>query len=473
MKSVRTEKDLLGIRELPGDVYYGINTLRAKENFRISKQCNSDYPVFIKYMVIVKKAAARANNALEILDDEIYAAIDFACDEIIKNDKYLQQFPVDVFQGGAGTSLNMNVNEVLANIALEFLGHQKGDYDAVNPNDHINMSQSTNDVYPTAFRLALYAETQQLLTCLKNLEFCCKNKAIEFKDILKMGRTQLQDAVPMTLGQEFMAFSTSLKEEFKNLSYAAALLLEVNLGATAIGTGINAHPHYQSLALNALCDITGYPILPSEDLIEATSDCGAYVQLQSSLKRLAVKLSKICNDLRLLSSGPTTGLGDIKLPQKQAGSSIMPGKINPVIPEVVNQVCFKVIGNDLCVTLAAEAGQLQLNAMEPVIGQALFESLHILTNALDNFRCDCILEITANQTTCHQHVMNSISIITLLNRHIGHHNGDEISEYCLRTGKSVRDAVIEKGLISEKEIDAILTPTNLTGHMPSNENIER
>lgn len=403
-----------------------VHTARAIENFRISKQRISDHPEFIKGMVLVKKAAAKANNQLGLLGDDIYKAVDYACDEILINERYLDQFPVDVFQGGAGTSLNMNVNEVLANIALEYLGHNKGSYDIINPNDDVNMSQSTNDAYPTGFRLAVYRETQHLLYSLESLQISCLIKAKEFDHVLKMGRTQLQDAVPMTLGQEFYAFNTAMKEEIKIIRYVAELLLEVNLGATAIGTGVNTHPDYQELALKALNDITGLPIVGSEDLIEATSDCGAYVLLQSTLKRLAIKLSKLCNDLRLLLSGPRASLNEINLPQKQAGSSIMPEKVNPVIPEVVNQVCFKVIGNDLCVTLAAEAGQLQLNVMEPVIGQAIFESINILKNAMINLKEDCIDGITANDTICRDYVINSIGIVTLLNPYIGHHHGDEV-----------------------------------------------
>ncbi|MBS0883744.1 aspartate ammonia-lyase [Pantoea sp. JGM49] len=452
----RREEDLLGFKQIPDEFYYGIHTQRAKENFRISNSRISDFPEFIRGMVYVKKAAAMANRNLGLLSEDIAHAIVFACDEILTGNRYLDQFPVDVFQGGAGTSLNMNVNEVIANVALEFMGLPKGSYDVINPNDHVNKSQSTNDAYPTGFRLAIYRETEKLLSAVDALREAFREKSVEFRHVIKMGRTQLQDAVPMTLGQEFFAYHTALKEECKTIYYAAQLLLEVNIGATAIGTGVNALPGYQMLAVKNLCELTGLPIVASEDLIEATSDCGAYVLLQSTLKRLAIKLSKICNDLRILSSGPRAGLNEINLPEMQAGSSIMPGKVNPVIPEVVNQVCFKVIGNELCVSLAAEAGQLQLNVMEPVIGQAMFESLHILRKAMDNLREDCISGITANETVCHDYVMNSIGIVTLLNPYIGHHHGDEVSRLCRTTGKSVREVVIEKGLMKAEELDRIL-----------------
>ncbi|MBM7345032.1 aspartate ammonia-lyase [Pantoea coffeiphila] len=458
----REEEDLIGTRQINDACYYGIHTLRAVENFRISKSRISDFPEFIKGMVAVKKAAARANNRLGTLSVNICEAITTSCDRILKEGHYIDQFPVDVFQGGAGTSLNMNVNEVIANVALEIMGYAKGRYDVINPNDHVNMSQSTNDAYPTGFRLAVYREIQLMLTALDDLKHACEAKGKEFSHILKMGRTQLQDAVPMTLGLEFRAFGTALKEEKKTINYAAGLLLEVNLGATAIGTGVNTHEHYQSVVLEELRHVTGLPVMPSEDLIEATSDCGAYVLLQSTLKRLAIKLSKMSNDLRLLSSGPRSGLNEINLPEKQAGSSIMPGKINPVIPEVVNQVCFKVMGNDLCVSMAAEAGQLQLNAMEPVICQALFESIDLLKNAMNNLRIDCIQGITANEGICRDYVLSSIGIVTLLNPFIGHHHGDDVSKLCRLTGKSVRAIVLEKGLMTDTDLDNILSPENIS-----------
>lgn len=373
----------------------------------------------------------------------------------------MDQFPVDIFQGGAGTSLNMNTNEVLANIGLELMGHKKGQYKYLNPNDHLNKCQSTNDAYPTGFRLAVYVSIEKLISAIKELSRSFGKKAQHFSGILKMGRTHLQDAVPMTLGQEFKAFEVLLNEEIRNLERIRKLLLEINLGATAIGTGLNTPEGYQALVVKKLCEVTRLKCVAADNLIEATSDCGAYVMVHSALKRLAVKMSKICNDLRLLSSGPRAGFNEINLPQLQAGSSIMPAKINPVIPEVVNQVCFKVIGNDVCVTMAAEAGQLQLNVMEPVIGQAMFESIHILTNACHNLKEKCIKGITANKEVCENSVLNSIGIVTYLNPFIGHHNGDIVGKECAKTGKSVREVVLKKGLLTEAELDSILSVENL------------
>lgn len=338
---------------------------------------------------------------------------------------------------------------------------KKGEYQYLNPNDHLNKCQSTNDAYPTGFRIAVYASIMKLIEAVKNLREGVDRKADEFKNILKMGRTQLQDAVPMTLGQEFHAFSVLLNEEVKNLQRTAELLLEINLGATAIGTGLNTPEGYQKLAVQKLAEVSGLPCVPAEDLIEATSDCGSYVMVHSALKRTAVKLSKICNDLRLLSSGPRAGLNEINLPELQAGSSIMPAKVNPVVPEVVNQLCFKVIGNDTCVTMAAEAGQLQLNVMEPVIGQAMFESISLLTNGCYNLREKCIDGITANKEICEKFVFNSIGIVTYLNPFIGHHNGDIVGKICAETGKSVREVVLERGLLTEAQLDDIFSVENL------------
>ncbi|CDH31377.1 aspartate ammonia-lyase [Xenorhabdus bovienii] len=459
--NIRIEEDLLGKREVPAEAYYGIHTLRAIENFYISDRTINDVPEFIRGMVLVKKAAALANKELHTIPGKIADIIVKACDEVLNTGKCLDQFPVDVFQGGAGTSLNMNTNEVLANIGLELMGYPKGEYEYLNPNDHLNRSQSTNDAYPTGFRIAVYNSIMKLITSIELLQVGFDKKAVEFADILKMGRTQLQDAVPMTLGQEFRAFSVLLKEEIKNITRTAELLLEVNLGATAIGTGLNTAPGYQTLVVEKLAEVTGLPCLPAEDLIEATSDCGAYVMVHSALKRLAVKMSKICNDLRLLSSGPRTGLNEINLPELQAGSSIMPAKVNPVVPEVVNQVCFKVIGNDICVTMASEAGQLQLNVMEPAIGQAMFESISILSNACRNLVEKCVNGITANKEVCESFVFNSIGIVTYLNPFIGHHNGDIVGKICAETGKSVREVVLERGLLTEAQLDDIFSVENL------------
>lgn len=461
MINTRIEVDLLGEREVPNNVYWGIHTLRAVENFNISKNTISDVPEFVRGMVMVKKATALANGDLGAIPKKIARAIVQACDEILVNGRCMDQFPSDVYQGGAGTSVNMNTNEVVANLALELLGHKKGEYHIINPMDHVNASQSTNDAYPTGFRIAVYNSIMQLITKVLYLQHGFENKADEFANILKMGRTQLQDAVPMTVGQEFKAFSVLLDEEVKNLKRTAELLLEVNLGATAIGTGLNTPEGYAPLAVKYLAEVTQLPCTLSEHLIEATSDCGAYVMVHGALKRTAVKLSKICNDLRLLSSGPRAGLNEINLPELQAGSSIMPAKVNPVVPEVVNQVCFKIIGNDTTVTFAAEAGQLQLNVMEPVIGQAMFESIDILANACVNLRDKCIDGITVNKEICEGYVFNSIGIVTYLNPFIGHHEGDIVGKICATTGRSVREVVLERGLLTEEQLDDILSVENL------------
>ncbi|MFZ7316801.1 aspartate ammonia-lyase [Avibacterium avium] len=461
MKNVRTEVDLLGEREVPNDAYWGIHTLRAMENFNISDDTISDVPEFVRGMVMVKKATALANGELGAIPKKIANAIVKACDEVLENGRCMDQFPTDVYQGGAGTSVNMNTNEVIANLALELLGHKKGEYDIIDPMDHVNASQSTNDAYPTGFRIAAYNSIMHLLKNIRYLQKGFEAKAKEFADVLKMGRTQLQDAVPMTVGQEFKAFSVLLEEEVRNLKRTAKLLLEVNLGATAIGTGLNTPEGYAELAVKYLAEVSQLPCVPSENLIEATSDCGAYVMVHSALKRTAVKLSKVCNDLRLLSSGPRAGLNEINLPELQAGSSIMPAKVNPVVPEVVNQVCFKVIGNDTTVTFAAEAGQLQLNVMEPVIGQAMFESISLLSNACVNLRDKCVNGITVNADVCRNYVLNSIGIVTYLNPFIGHHSGDIVGKICAETGRSVREVVLERGLLTEEQLDDILSLENL------------
>ncbi|MFM4873284.1 aspartate ammonia-lyase [Aeromonas veronii] len=461
IKNVRIEEDLLGTKEVSNDLYYGVHTLRAVENFKISSQKISDVPEFVRGMVLTKKAAALANGELGTIRPEIADKIVEACDLMLNTGKCFDQFPVDVYQGGAGTSVNMNTNEVLANIALEIMGLEKGRYDVINPNDHVNKCQSTNDAYPTGFRVAVVNSTDVTLHALEHLIAAFDAKAKEFKKILKMGRTQLQDAVPMTLGQEFHAFAVTLREEIKSIKRCQELLLEVNLGATAIGTGLNTPPEYSALAIKRLAEITGRAYVPAEDLIEATSDCGAYVMLHGAIKRLAMKLSKICNDLRLLSSGPRTALKEINLPEMQAGSSIMPAKVNPVIPEVVNQSCFKVFGNDITITFAAEAGQLQLNVMEPVIGQAMFESLSLMEKACISLREKCVEGITANPEICMNHVLNSIGIVTYLNPFIGHHEGDIVGKICAQTGKNVREVVLERGLLSAEQLDEILSIENL------------
>lgn len=457
----RIEEDLLGAREVPLEVYWGIHTLRAIENYQISGSTIAEEPEFVRGMVAVKKASAMANRKLGTLSDTIADAIIWACDEILEDGRCLDQFPIDVFQGGAGTSVNMNTNEVVANLALEHLGYAKGRYAYVNPNDHVNKSQSTNDAYPTGFRLGLYKKVDDLVDELERLIESFTSKGLQFRDVIKMGRTQLQDAVPMSLGKEFEAFSVLLGEEIPRLRNNSALLLEVNLGATAIGTGLNTPDGYQDTVVHCLREVTGLPIRGADDLLEATSDTGAYVSMHASIKRLAVKLSKICNDLRLLSSGPRAGLGEIRLPERAAGSSIMPAKVNPVIPEVVNQVCFKVMGNDVALTFAAEAGQLQLNVMEPVIGQTLFESINLLTNAIRTLRELCVIGIEANEDVCRNNVLNSIGIVTYLNEVIGHANGDAVGRECARSGRNVREVVLEMGLLDEAALDELLSVENL------------
>lgn len=461
MNHMREEHDLLGSMNVPADAYYGIHTQRAIENFRISGTTVQDEPAFVRGMVMVKKACALANHELHTLSEPVKDAIVTACDEILVNGRCMDQFPVDVFQGGAGTSVNMNANEVVANLALESMGLEKGRYDVINPNDHVNKSQSTNDAYPTGFRIAVYQRVQDLREELGRLATAFDAKAETFSSVLKMGRTQLQDAVPMTVGQEFRAFAILMHEEIRHLDIQARLLCEINLGATAIGTGLNTPEGYPEVACRKLAEVSGFPVVPAENLIEATSDTGAYVSMHAGLKRVAVKLGKICNDLRLLSSGPRAGLNEINLPERQAGSSIMPAKVNPVIPEVVNQVCFKVIGNDVAVDMASEAGQLQLNVMEPVIGQCLFESIRLLERAAVTLRELCVDGITVNEQVCRDYVMNSIGIVTYLNERIGHAAGDRVGKECARSGRSVREVVLEMGLMDEKELDEILAPENL------------
>ncbi|MCS4484151.1 aspartate ammonia-lyase [Gleimia sp. 6138-11-ORH1] len=457
----RVEEDLLGAREVPAEAYWGVHTLRAKENFNISGISISHFPTFVRSMVQVKKASALANARLHVMAEDVAHAIVKACDKILEEGVCLDQFPVDVFQGGAGTSVNMNTNEVVANLALELLGYEKGRYDIINPNDDVNKSQSTNDAYPTGFRIAVYQELHDLNQQIEFLAEAFERKAEEFKHIIKMGRTQLQDAVPMSLGEEFRAFAVTLREDMAIINTVSELLLEVNLGATAIGTGLNTPEGYSSVVVSALAEVTGLPVRPAHNLIEATSDTGAYVIVHGALKRLAIKLSKICNDLRLLSSGPRAGLGEIRLPSQQAGSSIMPAKVNPVIPEVVNQVCFKVMGNDVTLTMAAEAGQLQLNVMEPVIAQCLFESMTLLENAAHTLGKNSVPGITANEEVCRAQVLGSVGIITYFNEIIGHHHGDIIGKEAVATGANVADLIVEHGLLTKEEVDEILHLENL------------
>ena len=458
----RIEHDFLGEMEISNDKYYGIQTLRALENFNITGQPLSSEPFMVKCLAYVKKAAAMANAQLGVFDQKIADAICFACDEIIDNGKYYDQFVTDLIQGGAGTSVNMNANEVIANIALEYMGYKKGEYQYCHPNNHVNCSQSTNDAYPTAFRLALLRRVEAYKTTLKSLSDSFIRKGVEFKDVLKMGRTQLQDAVPMSLGCEFKGWGVTINEELARLDSAKNLIREINMGATAIGTRVNAPKEYPELVTKILVKITGSPLTLAEDLIEATSDTGAYVQLSGVLKRTAIKISKICNDLRLLSSGPRTGLNEINLPRMQPGSSIMPGKVNPVIPEVVNQVAYYVIGADTTVTMAAEAGQLQLNVMEPVISYSLFSSISFMSKACDTLRLKCVDGITANADHTRELVMNSIGIVTLLNPILGYDICSDVAKEALKTGKTVYEiVVVERGLISEEKWNHIYRTENL------------
>ena len=453
----RIESDLIGAREIPAEALYGVQTLRGIENFSISKFRLSEYPLFIKGLAITKMAAAMANFELGLLTVEQKDAIIAACGEILDG-KHHDQFPVDMIQGGAGTTTNMNANEVIANRALELMGYERGEYQYCSPNDHVNCSQSTNDAYPTAIHIGMYFKHLQLLPHLEELIASFRKKGEEFSQIIKMGRTQLEDAVPMTLGQTFNGFASILQDEIAHLNEAAADFLVVNMGATAIGTGICAEPGYAEKCIAALREITGWDIRLSSDLVGATSDTSCLVGYASAMKRVCVKMNKICNDLRLLASGPRCGLGEFNLPAMQPGSSIMPGKVNPVIPEVVNQVCFRVIGNDTTVMMAAEAGQLELNVMEPVIVYALFNSMQMLTKVMDRLRILCIDGITANVDRCKDMVMNSIGIVTALNPTLGYENSSRIAKRALTENRSVYDLVLEEKLLTKEELDNVLRP---------------
>ncbi len=457
----RIESDFLGERKIPNDLYYGVQTLRGIENFQITGLPVSHEPFFIQAFGYVKKAAAMANRDLGVLDPKVATAIVHACDRLIDGE-YLDQFPTDMIQGGAGTSTNMNANEVIANIALEFLGHKKGEYQYVSPNDHVNCSQSTNDAYPTAFRIALIKRMKSYSGELASLSDAFRDKGWEFAKVLKMGRTHLQDAVPMSMGDEFKGFATNLDEEQARIAAALVLLCEVNMGATAIGTSVNAPHGYPELVVQYLSKVTDLDLRLATDLVEATSDAGAYVQLSAVIKRTAVKLSKICNDLRLLASGPRAGFNEINLPQLQPGSSIMPGKVNPVIPEVVNQAAFYVIGADLTVTLAASAGQLQLNVMEPVLGFSLFMSIKVMENAVIALREKCVVGITANEERTRDMVLGSLGIVTQLNPILGYKKCSEIAREGFKQNKSIHQIVVEEQkLLSQEKWDEVFTIENL------------
>ena len=460
--TTRREHDLLGERDVPHDALYGIQTLRAMENFAISGVELCEFPTLISAIASVKEAAAETNRELGLLSNEVADAIIAAAREL-RAGQHHEHFRVDMIQGGAGTSTNMNANEVIANRALELLNRQRGDYDAVHPNTHVNLSQSTNDVYPTAIKLAMHSSIDDLKHAMGALAGAFLIKGEEFSPHIKMGRTQLQDAVPMTLGQEFTAFAHTMLEDVERLTEAQALIREINMGATAIGTGITASHGYAEGVRKHLSRITGFELITAPDLVEATSDTGVFVQLSGVLKRCAVKLSKICNDLRLLSSGPRAGFGEINLPPMQPGSSIMPGKVNPVIPEMVNQVCFDIIGGDVTVTMAAEGGQLQLNVFEPIIAYRLLRGMIILSRACDALRMRCIEGITANVERMRYFVEHSVGIVTALVPILGYETASEIARDALETGRGVYDLVCERGLMTREELDRALNPEAMTG----------
>ncbi len=458
----RVEHDLLGDREVPVQAYYGVHTLRARENFAISAIPISTYPHLVNALAAVKHAAAAANRDLGLLSADKAKAILEACDEV-RSGRLHEHFVVDVIQGGAGTSANMNANEVIANRALELLGHRRGEYSHLHPLDDVNMGQSTNDVYPTAVKVALRWSADGLLDAMGVLRAAFAAKADTFMGVVKVGRTQLQDAVPMTLGQEFMTYAVTIGEDEGRLREACRLIQEVNLGGTAIGTRLNAPRGYCELACRYLAEVTRIDLIVAPNLVEATQDPGAFVQFSGVLKRTAVKLSKICNDLRLLSSGPRAGLGEINLPPMQAGSSIMPGKVNPVIPEVVNQIAFEVIGNDVTVSFAAEAGQLQLNAFEPVIAHSLFESVTHLERGCRTLAERCVTGITANVDRLRAQVENSIGLATALNPIFGYSEATAVAQEAAATGCTVPEIILAKGLLSEEQLREILSPECLAG----------
>ena len=459
--SHRIEHDFLGEKHIPNSAYWGVHTARAVENFPISGTLISAMPDMICAFGFVKKAAARANVELGALDGQLAKPIIAACEALIAG-RFHDQFVVDVIQGGAGTSTNMNANEVIANVALEIMGLEKGRYDALHPNDHVNASQSTNDVYPTAVRLALWMAIDRLLNSMEILRAGFDAKAVEFASVLKIGRTQLQDAVPMTLGQEFSTYAVMIEEDVARLREARALIQEINLGATAIGTGINTPHGYADLACKHLAEESGIPVVKAKNLIEATQDTGAFVQLSGVLKRVATKLSKTCNDLRLLSSGPQAGFGDIKLPARQAGSSIMPGKVNPVIPEVMNQVAFEVIGNDITVTMASEAGQLQLNAFEPIMGWSLFKSIQHLSSACLTLQYNCVAGIEPNYALLAKRVRESVTLVTALNPIIGYEKAALIAKTAIKTGQPIDEVAESLGIMTRQQMEELLVPEKLT-----------
>ncbi len=458
---MRQERDFLGEKAIPAQAYWGVHTARAVENFPITNQTVAQMPALIRAFGFVKKAAAHANLQLGAIKAEQADAISKACDDLIAGQLH-DQFVVDVIQGGAGTSTNMNANEVIANLALEHLGLEKGRYDVLHPNDHVNASQSTNDAYPTALKLAIWFDLQQLLQALASLRGAFEVKAAEFVSVLKIGRTQLQDAVPMTLGQEFTAFASMIADGEKRLRDAATLMTEINLGGTAIGTGINAPVGYVDVVVSKLAELSGVPVTKAADMIAATSDTSGFVDVSGTLKRIATTLSKISNDLRLLSSGPQAGIGDILLPARQAGSSIMPGKVNPVIPEVMNQVAFEVIGNDVAITMASEGGQLQLNAFEPLMGWSLHKSVMHLSNACRTLQVNCVEGIESNDALLAERISTSVTLVTALNPLIGYEKAAAIAKAAIASGKPIAVVAEELGIMSQADMKKLLKPENLT-----------
>lgn len=458
----RIEHDLLGDKQIPNDAYYGVQTMRALENFQISGQTTKDYPELVNAFVLVKLAAAKANYDSGALPKYVLDAVEKACKEVLAG-KYHDQFLVDLYQGGAGTSANMNVNEVLANIALELSGKQKGDYAYIEPHDHLNMSQSTNDSYPTSLHVAIILMNDKMIPELNSLIASFEKKGKEFENILKMGRTELQDAVPMTLGQEFNAFASQLKGSIIELKRAEENLYVINMGGTAIGTKLTAQKGFVQNCAKHLAELTGKKIVPATDLIAATSDLSSFVEYSNALNTLAVRLSKIASDLILLASGPRTGLFEINLPALQPGSSIMPGKVNPVMPELMNLVTFKVMGNNVAVTIAAKTGQLQLNAYEPLAISAILESQKLLTNTMKAFRTSCIDGITANQDVMTKYINQSVGIVTALNPVLGYEKTTELAKEALETGKGILELIREKKLLTEEQIKELLDPKKMTG----------
>jgi len=459
--TMRSETDLLGSMQISNNAYYGIQTQRAMDNFQLSGKKLKQHPELIQALAQVKAACAQANNKQKLLDNDKTNAICSAAVKVVNGD-YDDQFLIDMIQGGAGTSSNMNINEVLANVGLELMGHEKGQYALLHPNTDVNMSQSTNDVYPTAVRLSILLKQQKLLTEIEALVNSFSNKSEEFSHILKLARTQLQDAVPMTLGQEFKSFASTLGEDIKLISNTSKLLTEVNLGGTAVGTGINTQQGYGKLAIDTLTQLTNINFEPADDLVEASSDMGAFVIYSATLKRLALKLSKISNDLRLLSMGPRAGLSEINLPARQPGSSIMPGKVNPVIPEAVSQCAYQIVGNDLAISMSAEAGQLQLNAMEPLIAVNVLDSIELLTNAIHMFRTLCVDDITANSERCKDLLDNSLGLVTALNPYLGYEASTKVAKQALMSGDSVVDLIRQQNLLTEEQLIDILQPHKMT-----------